>query len=198
MSTDERSKAYNRPLTAEDRRRVIKVGFILSASALVFMVGLVLLIEYELLSLAPKNMRAETLKGFASRVEYALRYQTLLVFWLLFNVMFTIYGRLTTMALNPLDEKTEQRVQLFKNVLTNSFESIVISVFSQLIFVSFAEPATILQYIPYVNIVQFVGRVAFFAGYPLQRAFGYQCTALPNLVLNIYNLYKFGSFVGIY
>lgn len=197
MSEDNR-KSYNRPLSAEDRRKVFKTGAVLSAAAFIFQVGLYLLVIFDVLNLHPKQMKEETLKGFSSRVEYALRYQTLLVFWLFFNVIVAIYGRLTTKAINPLDESTEAHVQIFKNVLTNSFESVVISVFSQLIFVSFAEPITVLKMIPLINIVQFVGRVTFFAGYPLKRAFGYQCTALPNLILNLYNMYKLGSFVGLY
>lgn len=192
------SRRYNEPLTKEGRQRVIKVGFVLSASALLFMLGLALLVYKDFVRFYPSNMRAETLKGFASRMEYALRYQTLLVFWLMFNILITIYGRLTTKALNPLDETTEDNVQLLKNVLTNSFESVVVSVFSQLIFISFAEPELILTTIPLINIIQFIGRVAFFAGYPLHRAFGYQCTIIPNLILNIYNMYRLGSFVGIY
>lgn len=198
MSTEDNRKSYNRPMTADDRRQFMKVGAVLATAALIFQVGLYLLVNFETVNLYPKQMTAENLKGFSSRIEYALRYQTLLIFWLLFNVFATIYGRLTTKAINPLDEKTEERVQIFKNVLTNSFESVVISVFSQLIFVSFAEPMTVLKMIPLINIVQFVGRVAFFAGYPMQRAFGFNCTVLPNVILNCYNLYRLGSFVGFY
>lgn len=197
MSEDNR-KSYNRPLSAEDRSRVFKTGAVMSAAAVTFQVGLYLLVLFDVLKLHPKQMKEETLKGFSSRVEYALRYQTLLVFWLLFNVIVTIYGRVVTKALNPLDDSTEAKVQIFKNVLTNSFESVVISVFSQLIFVSFAEPITVLKLIPLINIVQFVGRVTFFAGYPLKRAFGFNCTALPNIIMNVYNMYKLGSFLGLY
>lgn len=185
-------------MSAEESKRIMKTAIVLVVSALIFMVGLALLQGYDVLKLHPAHTTPESLKGFAARVEYALRYQTLLVFWLLFNIYATIYGRITTKALNPLEERTEQRVQLFKNILTNSFESVAVSVFSQLIFVSFAEPSRILHVIPYVNIVQFIGRVAFFAGYPYKRAFGFQCTILPNTILAIYNLYKFGSFIGIY
>lgn len=190
--------SYKRPLSEDDIKRVMKIGLILSLSAIVFMLGFAVLVHYDAVKLYPETTKVESLKGFASRVEYALRYQTLLVFWLTFNILATIYGRITTKALNPLDEKTEEKVQLFKNILTNSFESIVVSIFSQLIFVSFAEPAVILKFIPLINIVTFIGRVAFFAGYPLKRAFGYHCTLVPNTILTIYNMVKLGSFLGIY
>jgi len=197
MSTEER-KSTDRGFSPEEMKRIMKVGAVLAISAVVFMLGLGLLIHQNIIGLHPASTREETLKGFAPRVEYALRYQSLLVFWLTFNVVATIYGRLTTNALNPLDERTEHRVQMFKNVLTNSFESVVVSVFSQLIFVSFAEPLTVLKFIPFINIVQFIGRVSFFAGYPMYRAFGFQCTILPNICLSFYNLFKLGSFMGFY
>lgn len=182
---------------AEDKK-IMKLGIIMMISALIFMVGLVVLVEKNLLTLHPKNMRVETLKGYGARIEYSFRYQTLLTFWLLFNVFATIFARFKANALNPLEEKTEERVQGIKNVLTNSFEQVVISLFSQLIFVSFAEPITILKYIPLINVIQFIGRVAFFAGYPLKRGFGFHCSLLPNVVLNCFNLYKLGSFMEFY
>lgn len=197
MSTEGKTR-YNRPLTTFDEKKMKKVGGVLVVSALIFMVGLGLLVHYDHLVLAPKGVGVEALKVFAGRAEYALRYQTLLVFWLLINVLLTIYGRLTTKAFNPLDERTEQNVELFKRILSNSFEQITISVFSQLTFVSFAEPVTILKFIPLINIVQFVGRVSFMAGYPNYRAFGFFCTFVPNIVMILYNLFSLGSFVGLY
>lgn len=177
---------------------MFKVGMILMGSATIFMIGFFALTHYDITRLHPKSTTPEKLQGFASRVEYALRYQSLLVFWLVFNILATIFVRLSTLAINPLDETTEHRAQMMKFILTNSFESIVVSIFSQLIFVSYAEPVTVLKYIPLINIIQFVGRVAFLAGYPLRRAFGYHCTSLPTLVLTVYNLYKLGSFLEVY
>lgn len=197
MSTEGR-KSYTRPVTGEEERKLIKIASVAIASAITFMVVLALLIHFEHISLAPKDVKAESLRGFASRAEYAIRFQVLLVFNLLFNIFFTIYGRITTKAYNPLAEETEQHVELFKRILANSFEQTVLSVFTQLAFVSFAEPETVLKFIPYINIVQFVGRIAFFAGYPMHRAFGFNCTFTPTIILNVYNLYKFGSFIGLY
>lgn len=198
MSSHDKRTVYNRPLSIEEEKKVFKVGAVLATSSLIFMIGFALLVHYDIVRLHPSNTTAETIHGYAGRVEFTLRYQTLLVFWLVFNTLATIYGRITTKAFNPLEEKSEQRVQLFKNVLTNSFESVITSVFSQLIFVSFATPPTILKVIPLVNIIQFVGRVTFFAGYPLKRAFGFCTTFVPTIWLTAYNVYKFGSFLGAY
>lgn len=194
MPSDDRARS----MTNEELRKIRQNGAILAASSIVFMGILTLLVHYDGVKLYPSTMTEEILKGFAARVEYALRYQTLLAFYLLFNIMATIFGRLTRGALNPLDEKTETRVQREKNILTNSFESIVLSVFSQLIFVSFAAPGCILKCIPLINVLHFVGRIAFHIGYPLKRSFGYSATIIPTTVLNFYNLYKFVSFLGLY
>lgn len=192
-STDRTSKSIT-----EDNKRIIKNGSLLAVGAAIFMLSLFLMVYYDIVRLYPKSMKEETLKGFAARVEYTLRYQTLLLFSLVFCVMATIYVRVTTMSLNPLDERTESRVQGAKNILTNTLESIIISIFNQLIFVTYAQPVVILKYIPYLNIVLFVGRATFFAGYPLKRSFGYMSTIIPNLILMFINLYYFGSFIEIY
>lgn len=193
-TTAERSNP-TRSLTPEEEKQVFKTGFILASGAIIFMLVSLGLVASELISLYPEKMNAEKLKGFATRVEYTLRYQTLLVTWLLVNVLITIYGRITTRALNPLDEKTETSVLMINRILSNSFESIIISVLLQLTFVTFAEPATVLKYIPLINIIQLVGRLTFFAGYPLKRAFGYMCTLWPNIIMCVFNVYKLAEFV---
>lgn len=196
MPSNDKLRTY--PSTPEERREVWRIGLVLIGSAYVFQIILALLVGYDVIKFHPSTVTEESLKGFSARFEYALHYQTLLAFWLLFNITMTIYRRLTRGALNPLDESTEDRVQWIKCVLTNSLESIVLSVFLQLIFVSYATPACILRFIPLVNIVQFIGRIAFYAGYPMYRAFGFNCTLLPNTLMGLYNLYKFGSFVQLY
>lgn len=148
--------------------------------------------------LYPNSIRVESLKGFNSRAEYALRYQTLLFAWLVFNWNSVVYVRLTKKALNPLIDSTEKHVQSQKNILANSFEQIVLSVFLQLAFASFADPAFVMKIIPAINIAQFIGRIAFFLGYPWYRTFGVTMTMLPNLFLVSYNLFKLGSYLSLY
>lgn len=191
-------KNYNRPLGAEEEKRVIKNGSILFVSSLIFMGALTALVHFDAIKLYPSSMNTEMVKGYAGRIEYTFRYQTLLAIWLMFNILATIQVRLSNMAINPLDEKSEQRVHMVKNILTNSFEQIVLSVLAQLIFVSFAAPECILKVIPLVNVIQFVGRIAFFAGYPFKRSFGFTCTMLPTMALVVYDAYKFVSFLGLY
>lgn len=191
-------KNLNRQQSTAEERSLIKNGSILAVLAITFMGVMSVLVHFEAIKLYPSSVNAELIKGYAGRVEFTLRYQTLLVFWLAVNVLITIYGRLISMAINPLNEQSEQHVQAHKNILTNSYEQIVLSVFAQLIFISFASADCILKTIPLVNIIQFIGRITFFAGYPLKRSFGFLCTSAPTLILVVYNMYKFISFLGMY
>jgi len=156
------------------------------------------LVTHDKIQLYPNTIKLESLKGFNSRAEFALRYQTLLYAWLIFNIHYVIYQRFTKKALNPLVDSTEKHVQMSKNILTNSFEQIVLSSFLQLTFVSFAEHIHTLKLIPLINIVQFLGRIAFFAGYPFYRTFGHSLTLTPNLILMSYNMYRLGSYLNLY
>lgn len=176
-------------------RNIATFAFVLSIA---FLSGVYYVVMNDIVRLYPSSIREELLKGFNSRAEYALRYQTLLLAWLVFNVNSVIYVRLTRKALNPLIESTEKHAQMQKNILTNSFEQIVLSVFLQLAFASFADPSFAMRIIPAINVVQFIGRIAFFLGYPWYRTFGVSLTMSPNLFLVSYNLYKMGSYLGLY
>lgn len=198
MSEEARKSSIHRQMSVDNAQGLLKIGALLGSCGLLFMAGFYLLVYHNVVMLYPRGLTEDKLTGFASKAEYALRYQTLLMFWLIFNVISTMYGRAATRAVNPLVERTECRVQMFKNILTNSFEQIFISVISQLTFVSFAENTVVFKYIPLVNVLQFIGRITFFAGYPDKRSFGFVCTMIPNVIMLSYNLYKFGSFVGFY
>lgn len=176
-------------------KRIALAAFLLS---LTIIVGVIYFSVHEVIRLAPSSIRAETLKGFSARAEYALRYQTLLFGWLVFNVYAVIFTRLRRGALNPLVDSTEKHAQQMKNILTNSMEQIFLSSMLQLAFASFAEPTLFKNLVPAVNIVQFFGRIAFFFGYPYYRTLGYTLTSVPNTLMLGYNLYKFGSYLGLY
>lgn len=187
-----------RSLTDEELLEFRKIAGGLALLAVIFMGSLVLLVHNDVFKLHPASSSPETLGTFGEKAEFAFRYQSLLALWLLFNIFMTIYGRYLHMAVNPLDTKTEEHVQIYKNILTNSYEQILLSVLSQLVFISFASPLAIVRYIPLLNIFMFVGRVTFFAGYPFYRTFGFLTSVLPTFVLVFYNIFKFGSFIGIY
>lgn len=187
-----------KPLKKEELIKLKKVAYTAFTLALAFMYAVYYAVMNDKIQLYPSSMKADSLKGFTSRAEFALRYQTLLLAWLKLNVYAVIYVRLTTKALNPLVDSTEKHVHSIKNILTNSFEQIILSIFSQLAFASFADPTLTLKLIPAINIVQFIGRVTFFFGYPMYRTFGFTLTSFPNAVLIFYNLYRLGVYAQLY
>lgn len=195
---DSRKQSSARVPKASEMAKLKKIATFAYILSLAFLSVVYYVVMNDIVRLYPSSIRVESLKGFNSRAEYALRYQSLLFAWLVFNVHSVIYVRLTKKALNPLVESTEKHAQAQKNILTNSFEQIVLSAFLQLAFASFADPAFAMKIIPAINIVQFLGRIAFFLGYPLYRTFGVSLTMSPNLFLTGYNLYKLGSYLNFY
>lgn len=176
-------------------RRIALTVYLLSTLTVI---GAIYFAVHDVLRLYPKTITVDTLRGFNARAEFSLRYQTLLYLWLIFNIHSVIYVRLTKKALNPLVETTEKHAQAQKNILTNSFEQIMISSFVQLAFCSFADAKLCMQIIPAMNVIQFVGRIAFFLGYPLYRTLGMTLTMLPNMIMLGYNLYNFGAYLNFY
>lgn len=195
---DTRKPTSARPPRGSEMAKLVRIAQFAFFLSLVFLAGFYYLVMNDLVKLYPNSIKLESLKGFSSRAEFALRYQTLLFVWLIFNIHSVIYTRLTTKALNPLIESTEKLAQKQKNILTNSFEQILVSSLLQLIFVSFAEHIYTLKLIPAINIVQFIGRIAFLLGYPWYRTFGFTLTLLPNTLLAGYNLYKLGVYMNFY
>lgn len=167
-------------------------------TSIVFMGGVFYLAFMDIIKFYPNSIKMESLRGFNSRGEFALRYQTLLYGWLVFNVYSVMFVRVTKTALNPLVESTEKHTHSIKNILANSFEQIVISSFLQFGFVSFADPALTMKLIPVINMTQLLGRIFFFLGYPLYRTFGFSLTMMPNTALFCYNFFKFGAYLGLY
>lgn len=188
----------SRSLSEDEFQLLRKIAGGLGILAFVFMGSFFLLVHNDVVRLHPSNSGPESLGNFAEKAEFALHYQSLLALWLLFNILATLYGRITRRAVNPLHAKTEELVAFHKNVLTNSYEQVLLSVLAQLVFISFASPAAIVKYIPMVNIIMIVGRVTFFAGYPFYRTFGFLLSIVPTTVLVLYDIFKFGSYIGLY
>lgn len=185
-------------LKGSELARLTRIASIAYVASLIVMGGAFYLAIKDIVRFYPHNIKQELLKGFNSRSEYALRYQTLLYGWLLFNIHAVMYCRFTKKALNPLVDSTEKHMTGIKNILSNSFEQIFISSFLQFGFVSYCDPALAMKLIPLINICQFLGRIAFFFGYPLYRTFGFSLTITPNIAMFLYNFYKFGSYLGLY
>lgn len=190
--------SYQRPIRGQELKKLMRVAFAAGLAASLLLIVSFLLCHHDKLKLYPSDVNPELLKDFASKVEFTLKYQVLLVLWLVINVHIVIYHRLSRGALNPLTECTEHLAQASKLILTNSCEQILISFFTQLIFVAHADGACVLKVIPWFNLIQFIGRIAFFAGYPLYRTFGISLSLWTNTIMTFYNIYKFGGFLNLY
>lgn len=181
-------------LSREDRQWA-KKHTLISLGSIVFMVVFGLLVHYEHIRLHPSVVTEGKLETLLPRIEFTLRYQSLQLLWLMFNVFAVIHRRIKHISINPLDSNIEVNIQANKNTLTNSLESIFISIVSQLIFITFAEAKTVLKFIPFFNILMLISRITFFAGYPFYRGFGVQSTLVPNTFLVCYNAIKLVSFL---
>lgn len=193
-----RTSATARAPKANELARLAKIATFALLFSWLIIGGVVYFALNDTMKLYPNTIKLDALRGFNSRAEYSLRYQTLLYLWLVFNVHAVMYTRLTKKALNPLVDSTEKHAQMQKNILANSFEQIVTSSFLQLAFASFADATLVMKLIPAVNVVQFLGRIAFFVGYPMYRTLGFSLTMTPNLLMLGYNLYRFGAYLNLY
>ena len=195
--TKSRASLAKAPKASELQKlmRIAMLAFIFSSSLIG---GIIYFALNDTIKLYPSQIRQDALKGFNSRAEYSIRYQTLLYFWLIISIFNVMYVRVTKKALNPLVDSTEKHAQMQKSMLTNSLEQILISSFLQLGFASFADASLVLKLIPAVNFVQFFGRIAFFFGYPLYRTLGFTLSMSPNLLMLGFNLYKMGAYIGLY
>lgn len=178
--------------------RVMKIGAIAITCSCTLQAILFYCCFKEIIKFGQHDATVESLQDFGARVQFAVRHQTPLLLWLVYNILAVIRVRVQKLAINPLDESTEHIVQARKNILTNSYEQLVLSMFLQLAFVGFADASLTMRLIPLINLLQFFGRIAFFIGYPLYRAFGFLLTVLPNQIMLVYNVYKYGSLMGLY
>lgn len=188
MSTEER---------AADRKmdRIRTAGILVISSHVIQLVSF-LLVCFEVIRLYPsKKVDESTLQTMQSRVEFAFRYQILLVLWLLINIFATIFARVKSAALNPLERDTEAEMAGPKNILTNSFEQVILSFLGQLVFIAYADPIHVLKYIPLINVLMFFGRIAFLLGYPMKRGLGFFAGFTPSIIMIIFGTYKFLGFL---
>lgn len=182
----------------KENKHHFKNGFILAGAAVAFLIVSFLLVFYDVVLIRPRGIPESHVASYPDKIKYTLQCQTLLVVWLLFNVLATIYVRMRNISINPMEPEPEKLVLPMRAILINSLESVVISVLSQMIYITFASSENVLRYILYINLVQFIGRIAFMYGYPMKRAFGYFLTIWPNLILNIVNVYFFINLMFFY
>ncbi len=131
----------------------------------------------------------QNLTDIGPRIKFVLQSSTLSVVWLAFCMFNVGLRRSFTPAINPLAGH-EKRTEAAKNIFTNSLEQFTMSIFSQLILVTYLEPKVILNVIPVINLLFIVGRITFWLGYPTRRAFGFNLTNMPIIATLGYITYK--------
>jgi hypothetical protein len=124
-------------------------------------------------------------------LEFTLKYQILGVVWLICAIFLVILRRVSTGAFNPLaGTNREMFLQGQANVLQNSFEQFIISVFAQLCLVAYMDGEYTIRIIPWVNFSFLIGRIAFWLGYPAYRGFGMLLGLGPTLAMTAVTVYK--------
>lgn len=134
--------------------------------------------------------RVTDLVDFPSRLQFLCRFLVLHASWFLVNMLYVISFRFPTPAINPMAGNEHLTVAANK-IFANSIEQSLISIFTQLSLITFAEPSTIIRLIPLLNFYFVIGRVAFLLGYPRRRPFGFYVNAVPMLFVNAYTLFRF-------
>lgn len=77
------------------------------------------------------------------------------------------------------------------NILQNTFEQFILSAFAQFILISFLDEVWTLRTIPWINFLLLIGRITFYIGYPMYRAFGMFCGFIPTMGMICVAVYKF-------
>lgn len=137
--------------------------------------------------------RAQDLADFPSRLKFLFRFQTLNLFWIFFSFVLVTLKRGTTPAIVP-NQGYDHLVQDAQNHLRNTNEQFLLSFLSQLVLITYLDAASIIRFIPSINILFFIGRFTFWLGYPRHRSFGFFINFWVLLITIGYNLWKFFQF----
>lgn len=169
----------------------VKVAFFLGLVSASFLtsVAVYLVQTGDFLILPPKPVYYP--QSFASKLEFTARYWIFGVVWILFSMthvmMRRIYG-----AMNPL-AGTEGIVVRANNILTNSLQQFFASTIVQVSVITYLSGDEIVRCIPIMNVMYFVGRAAYWFGYPKYRTFGFCVTFFPTIIVAAYTLFKFAT-----
>lgn len=130
----------------------------------------------------------ESMKTFSDKLEFTIKYWIFGLIWLYFYIHVVIMKRITSGALVP-NTTVEYRVANAKSILTNSFEQMFVSLLAQSVAIVYLTPAQVINVIPLANILFYIGRIAFWLGYPKFRTLGVVVTGAPNSLLIWFSIY---------
>lgn len=139
--------------------------------------------------LSIKNVDIKKLQTFGEKLQFAAKYWSLPLFWLLTRWQVVVYKRVTTRAVDPLSEN-EDIVHESNQILNNSMEQILMSIISQVSLIAYLSSQQTVALIPLINVWHLIGRIAFWIGYPKYRTFGVMSTLTPTVMSVGYCLYQ--------
>lgn len=120
---------------------------------------------------------------------YALKLQVILLIPFFYLLVYIIYLRLSSQAINPLSGN-EHVVEKANNFLKNTLEQFVFAFPNQLI-LAINLPPDYLHVLPFLVFYFLFGRIAFFVGYsinPFYRSLGFMSTFFPTTIAFFANL----------
>lgn len=137
------------------------------------------------------NFATDKMSGFGSKLEFTLRFLILPILWILVNDLLVMFARVLNLeALDPLNDR-EDLVEVPNNILRNSMEQVILTTVTQLSLISYLSAAEVARVIPFLNITFLIGRIAYYAGYPRFRTYGFTMTFLPTAAAIAFVAYKF-------
>jgi len=151
------------------------------------------LVEYDYVSLAGATDSGD-LAEYWQRIEFVFRQLTWGIVWLLFSLNYVVYKRFVTRSVSG----REKYIQAANHIFANSLEQFILTSVGQLIVASHLDSSQLVKIIPLVNIFFFIGRVAYFFGYPQNRDFVWIFTIAPTQLIIIFNAHKLIQSYGVY
>ena len=127
----------------------------------------------------------------SARFSYAFRWTLPMVLVMLVLVWQAVGRRVTTAAGTPMSGN-EHLMAIFKNVLTNTHEQLMMAVLLIMITVTYCDTPITIKIVPIYAITFVIGRILFVIGYrihPFYRATGNTITFFATTTLMFYVLY---------
>lgn len=128
---------------------------------------------------------------------FALRWQTVSCFTLVFSVFRLRFARLNHQFIFPVTPESQRQVELCSRRLKNTLEHLVVNVLGQLALSTYLSQDS-LEFIPGLVLLFVTGRVLFFLGFPDYPQLGNLMTVLPTLFVYLANFYYLWTSGALY
>ena len=152
------------------------------------------------LSLVPRDLtRFNNLNLYTDKLQFTLLYLSVPLLLLSFQIVYTIWKRVSLDKLNPKwEDEQDDRWYLTSMLLRNTTEQFVISALAQFVLIAYLSPRQTAQFIPLISMFFVIGRITFNLGYVRSRAFGIFLNVLPAFLICIFTAFKFALYQEIF